>query len=145
MKCCRSLTHCALALSLSLAALPVQSAEDCDVPIARWQPRDAVMRMAAQQGWRVERLKIDDGCYEIRGTDAEGRRFKAKIDPATLKPVKFKVREHEGDRQRDADRDDARLRRRGTTPTDAEQSTDVTPSGDKALPGSDGGPRGRIE
>jgi hypothetical protein len=145
MKCCRSLTHCALALSLGLTALPTPAADDCDVPIEHWQPRDAVMRMAAQQGWHVERLKIDDGCYEIRGTDAEGRRFKAKIDPATLKPVKMKVREHEGDRQRDADRDDARLRRRGTTPTDAQQLPDVTPSGDKSLPGPGATPRGRIE
>ena len=46
--------------------------------------------MAAAQGWQVQRLKIDDGCYEIRGTDAQGRAFKATIDPQTLKIVKIK-------------------------------------------------------
>ena len=49
-----------------LAAAPVQAGDDCDVPLSQWQSRDAVMRRAAQQGWQVQRLKIDDGCYEIR-------------------------------------------------------------------------------
>ena len=59
----------------------------------------AVRALAERNGWRVERLKIDDGCYEIKGRDAEGRRLKAKIDPASLKVISVK-REHEGrDRQ----------------------------------------------
>lgn len=66
-------------LVLAVAALPAVASSDCDVPAARWQSREAVRQMAAQQGWQVERLKIDDGCYEIRGTDAQGQRFKARI------------------------------------------------------------------
>ena len=57
--------------------------------------------MAAQQGWQIQRLKIDDGCYEIRGTDAQGRGFKAKIDPETLKVVKMKQRDHQRTRERE--------------------------------------------
>jgi hypothetical protein len=90
-----------LALSLGLTALPALADEDCDAPVEHWQSREAVRQMAAQQGWQIQRLKIDDGCYEIRGTDSQGRIFKAKIDPETLKVLKMK----QGDRQRSRERD----------------------------------------
>lgn len=91
-----TLRHGLLVLSLGLAALPASADDDCDAPLSRWQPRDAVRQMAAAQGWQIQRLKIDDGCYEVRGTDAQGRAFKARIDPETLKVLKMK----QDDRQR---------------------------------------------
>ncbi len=95
-----SLGACLLVLSLG-AALPALAGDDCDVPIEHWQSRDAVMQMAARQGWQVERLKIDDGCYEIRGRDAQGRAFEAKLDPQTLGVVKMKQRDPERERSRE--------------------------------------------
>jgi hypothetical protein len=90
-----------LAMALGLAVLPTWADDDCDAPVNRWQSREAVRQMAAQQGWQIQRLKIDDGCYEIRGTDAQGRGFKAKIDPETLKVLKMKQRDHQRTRERD--------------------------------------------
>jgi hypothetical protein len=100
MTCTRTLSQGLLVLSLCLAALPALAEDDCDAPLKRWQSRDAVRQMAAAQGWQIERLKIDDGCYEIRFTDAQGRRFKAKIDPETLKVLKLKPEEHKRERER---------------------------------------------
>ena len=99
-----AMRHGLLALSLSLAALPVLADDDCDAPLNRWQSRDAVHQMAFAQGWQIQRLKIDDGCYEVRGTDALGRTFKARIDPETLKVLKLKQEDHQRDRDRDRDR-----------------------------------------
>ncbi len=99
-----------LALSLGLTALPVWADDDCDAPVERWQSREAVRQMAARQGWKIQRLKIDDGCYEIRGTNAQGRAFKAKIDPETLQVLKMKQRDR--DRDDDDDRDRERDRKR---------------------------------
>jgi len=96
--------HALLALSLCLAALPVLADDDCDAPLNRWQSRDAVRQMAVAQGWQIQRLKIDDGCYEVRGTDALGRTFKARIDPETLKVLKLKRSDHLQDRDRDRER-----------------------------------------
>lgn len=96
-----SLRRGLLALSLGLTALPALADDDCDAPVERWQSREAVRQMAARQGWQIQRLKIDDGCYEIRGTDSQGRIFKAKIDPETLKVLKMK----QGNRQRSRERD----------------------------------------
>lgn len=90
-----------LLATLTLATLPALAGDDCDVPLDRWQPREAVQQMAASQGWTLQRLSIDDGCYELRATDAQGRRIKAKVDPETLQIIQVKHK----DRQRKRDRD----------------------------------------
>ena len=123
-------------LVLAVAALPAVASSDCDVPAARWQSREAVRQMAAQQGWQVERLKIDDGCYEIRGTDAQGQRFKAKLDPETLQVLKITSRARDDHHK---DRDRARERRRDHTPQDA----GTAPSSPLFTPGS--APRGQVQ
>ena len=108
------LRHGLLVLSLGLAALPTWASDhDCDAPVNRWQTREALLQWASAQGWQVQRLKIDDGCYEIRGTDALGRTFRAKIDPETLKVLKMKQVGHP--RARERDRNDDGTAPRGQT------------------------------
>jgi hypothetical protein len=96
----RALRQGLLVMSLSVSALPAWAGDDCDAPLSHWQSRDAVRQMAEAKGWQIQRLKIDDGCYEIRATDAEGRSFKAKLDPETLTVLKMKL----GDQQRERER-----------------------------------------
>lgn len=116
----KPLLSCVFALALGAAAAPALASDDCDVPVQHWQPREAVLQHAARQGWQVQRLKIDDGCYEIRGEDAQGRAFKARLDPETLRVLKMKWRGHgrAGDRDGDGDRDrdHERQRDRGAAP-----------------------------
>ena len=131
------LRHGLLALSLCLAALPTWADDDCDAPLNRWQTREAVRQMAAAQGWQIQRLKIDDGCYEIRGTDAQGRSFRAKIDPETLKVLKMKQDKHQRARERDRGEDGAA---RQTRPP---QPDGVAVSSPLLTPGT--APRGQIE
>jgi hypothetical protein len=73
--------------------------------MADWQPRDAVAQLAASNGWTVRRIKIDDGCYEIDGHDAQGRRIEVTIHPQTLALIAF---EYEDDDDDDDDHDDDR-------------------------------------
>ena len=85
-----------------VAASPVGSAmadDDCFVPMVDWKPREAVAAMAAQQGWTVRRIKIDDGCYEIDGTDLQGQQIEATVHPATLDILEIEHRD--GDRRRE--------------------------------------------
>lgn len=82
----------ALTILAFLAALPAGAAfagDDCLVAMADWQPREAVARFAAAQGWAVRRIRIDDGCYEIDGRNAEGRAIEVKLHPGTLRIVEF--------------------------------------------------------
>ncbi len=79
---------------IALAALlPAGAAladdDDCFAPRAQWQPMANAQELAAERGWTVRELKIDDGCYEIEGRDAEGRRIEVKLDPATLAVVEM--------------------------------------------------------
>jgi hypothetical protein len=81
-----------------LALLPVGAAlaeDDCFVPMADWQPREAVARLAAENGWTVRRIKIDDGCYEVDGSDAEGRRIEVTVHPATLAVIRLEYEDDE--------------------------------------------------
>ena len=87
-----------------LAVLPAGAAladDDCFVPMADWQPREAVARLAEENGWTVRRIKIDDGCYEIDGTNAEGRRIEATINPATLEVIDLEYDDGDGGPRRD--------------------------------------------
>lgn len=98
----KSLTVLAL-----LATIPAGRAfadEDCAVPLASWQPRDAVARLAHDNGWALRRIKVDDGCYEIKGRDATGREIKVRIDPATLRVIKLKYRNDDRDDDDGTDR-----------------------------------------
>ena len=69
---------------------------DCHVPVQDWQPREVLRQQLEQQGWQVQRIKVDDGCYEVRGTDRLGNRVKAKYTPATLRMRKLEIEFSEG-------------------------------------------------
>jgi len=72
-----------------LCAAPAHAEDGCEVPMAQWQPRAAVVRLAADKGWELRRIRIDDGCYEVIGRDASGRAIEVKLDPATLAVVEM--------------------------------------------------------
>lgn len=78
-----------IALTSSGAAL---ASDDCRRPMAEWQSRDSVAAHVTELGVTTERLRIDDGCYEVRGRDGDGNRVDLKIDPATLVLLKLEVR-----------------------------------------------------
>ena len=63
----------------------------CDEPVANWQPREVLRQQIEQRGWTVQRIKVDDSCYEVRGTDNLGNRFKAKYGPASLRIRKLEI------------------------------------------------------
>jgi hypothetical protein len=94
-----------LMLTLALCATPALADDDCVVPMSDWQPREAVVKLAAEQGWQLRRIRIDDGCYEVTGQDAAGRMIEVKLDPATLEVVEMEF-EHEDSPDQDKARGD---------------------------------------
>ena len=83
---------------LLIAATGVQADEGCESPTGQWQSRDAVRQLAENHGWTVRRIKIDDGCYEIHGSDVSGKSFEARIDPVTLKVIAIESGDDDGRR-----------------------------------------------
>lgn len=85
-----------LIATILLTVLPAGAAlagDDCHVPRDAWQPPEAVMQAAAGLGWRVDEIEADDGCWEVEGLDAQGRRIEAKLDPRTLEIVELRQRD----------------------------------------------------
>lgn len=76
-----------------LASNSVWTSTECDVPVADWQPRETLRKQIEQQGWQVHLIKVDDGCYEVRGIDAKGNRFKAKYAPDSLNILKMEIKD----------------------------------------------------
>src|SRR5690606_38980101 len=74
-------TFAMLALLTALPATAAFAGETCNVPPQQRQSFEALGRLAGDFGWTIDRMKIDDGCYELRVTDASGNVLKVKIDP----------------------------------------------------------------
>lgn len=65
--------------------------------MADWQPREAVKAFAETKGLTVRRIKIDDGCYEVYASDAQGRLVELRLDPATLEELGTKSEDDNDD------------------------------------------------
>lgn len=77
--------HMLAALAALRASCTALADNDCTDPIADWKPREVLRHQVELRGWTVQRIKVDDGCYEVRGTDRLGNKVKAKYGPATLR------------------------------------------------------------
>jgi hypothetical protein len=78
------------ALALPLVAGSAQASNKCAVPQAEWQPQAALQQKLEGEGWKIRKIKVDDGCYEVYGTDGKGQRMEAYFDPKTFTVVKSK-------------------------------------------------------
>ena len=81
----------AVLLSPLGAGMALADEDDCRTTMSEWQPREAVVATAEGFGWQVRRVKVDDGCYEVKGRDADGNEVEAKLDPGTLALVRLEV------------------------------------------------------
>ena len=90
-----------LACVAALSAGPARADDECFVPMADWKPREAIAAVAARYGWTVRRIKIDDGCYEIDGTDAIGQRIEVTVHPSTLEIIQIEPKDGADHRRRD--------------------------------------------
>lgn len=93
----------AFALTTLGAGAALADDDDCDAPMADWQPRSAVQRMAESRGWIVRRIKTDDGCYEIKGRNANGDEIEVKVHPATLEILDMETEDRDDEDGSDDD------------------------------------------
>lgn len=75
-------------LLLSSAAL---ADDDCVDPVADWKPREVLRQQLEQHGWTVQRIKVEDGCYQVRGVDQRGNKIEAVYAPASLRIRRLKI------------------------------------------------------
>lgn len=87
----KSLTLAGAILASLVFSGAALAASDCTDPVADWQPRETLRLQLEQHGWEVQRIKVDDGCYEVRGVDKKGNAFRAKYSPASLHIRKLEI------------------------------------------------------
>lgn len=76
--------------------------EDCTDPVTDWQPRENLrQQLELRYGWTVQRIKVDDGCYQLRGLDRQGNAIKASFTPAALHIRRLEIRFRDGNDARD--------------------------------------------
>ena len=107
----------AVLLSVSGAGAALAD-DDCRTAVSEWQPRQAAVAMAEGFGWDVRRVKVEDGCYEVKGRDADGNEVEAKLDPGTLALVTLEVKFRPG-----ADPSRYVSKARAMAPAPAQQAT----------------------
>jgi hypothetical protein len=74
------------ALVVAVAAGLAMASDDrprVDVPKDEWMTFAQIADKLASDGYDVRELEIDDGAYEVEAIDADGKRFKAYLHPAT--------------------------------------------------------------
>ena len=115
-----------ITFSLLLMSGNALADDDCDEPVAGWQPRENLRQKLEAEGWKVFRIKVDDGCYEVKGRDPKGRRVEAEYSPAT-----FELREMEREDDDDDDDDDHDDDRHGKSRNDNASTNEepVSPKG----------------
>ncbi len=81
-------TAAAIAL-LSMASVShATGLATCDSgPRETWQPQAALDKLLRERGWKVNRIKVDGGCYEVYAIDDKGKRVEAYFHPKTLESV----------------------------------------------------------
>lgn len=88
MRRIRSLLISSLALGL---ITPAMAGPRCHVPMADWQPKQALEDKLKAEGWTIRRIKSDDGCYRVHGQRGDGQRVKATFAPDTLIMIREKL------------------------------------------------------
>ncbi len=80
----------AICLSAGLSGAAFAS-EKCAVPMADWQPREALQTKLEGDGWKVRSIKTEDGCYEAYAINADGKKVEAYFNPQTFQSVGMKI------------------------------------------------------
>ena len=78
----------ALVLAFAAASASAQHAEKCEaIPKAQWKPQAELERKLTDQGWKISRVKITNGCYEIYGRDEKNQKVESFFHPKTFEVV----------------------------------------------------------
>ena len=79
---------CATLLAFAAAGASAQHAERCEpIPKDQWKPQAELERKLTDMGWKIRRVKIENGCYEVYGTDERGGKVEVFFHPKTLERV----------------------------------------------------------
>ena len=78
----------AAALAAASATAFAQHAEKCEpIPKEEWKPQAELERKLTNMGWKISRVKITNGCYEVYGKDERNHNVETFFHPKTFEVV----------------------------------------------------------
>ena len=78
----------AAVLALASLAAQAQHAEKCEaIPKEEWKPQADLERKLTDMGWKISRVKITNGCYEVYGRDEKNAKVEVFFHPKTFERV----------------------------------------------------------
>lgn len=82
----------ALLLAFALASPAAFAAANCTKhPKSEWMPQAEAKKKLEAQGYKIRKFKVDGNCYEIYGTNKEGKKVEIYFDAKTLDVVKSEI------------------------------------------------------
>lgn len=88
-------------IALALIALPLLSGgalagETCTIPQGMTaQSVQALQQKLEGEGWQIEQITLENGCYQVTAIKADGTRLDSSFDPVTLAAAGDAVSEDE--------------------------------------------------
>lgn len=76
----------------SLPAPTQASGYECESgPKSEWMPKESILKSLAAQGYKVRKVEVEDGCYEVYALK-DGKKYEVFVNPATgvIKKIKEK-------------------------------------------------------
>ena len=74
-------------MALSASPASATGKMTCDAPQKSWKSMDALQAKLKKEGWTLRKAKVDGGCYEVYGTDPEGRNVEAYFHPVSFEKL----------------------------------------------------------
>lgn len=85
------LTLATLPLVAFLFAAPALAKKDCtNEPKSKWMSEEAFKKKVTEEGYQIRKFKQPGTCYEIYGTDKEGKKVEVYFNPVDGSVVKSK-------------------------------------------------------
>ena len=82
----------AVLLALSAASGSALAAANCPkYPKNEWMPQDEAKTRIEAMGYKIDKFKIDGNCYEIYGSNKDGKKVEIYFDTKTLAVVKSEI------------------------------------------------------
>lgn len=80
-----------LATSLIALSATAYAKKNCtDQPKEKWMSQEAFKKKAESEGYKIRKFKTPGSCYEIYGTDKEGKKVEIYFNPVDGSVVKRK-------------------------------------------------------
>lgn len=85
----RKLAAIVLAVSAAVAPAWASDEEACTkAPKEQWMTADAIKAKLTEQGFKVSKVEIEDGCAEVKADSKDGKHVELYVDPATAAVVR---------------------------------------------------------